>query len=251
MSKVRKQAALQARNTRSKNRVIMTILAIVTLALIVFLLHRKPSNHEEVANSSTMTADESMAWGMQNVQPVLNDALNDPTPEVREIISKLFVMLKNGECGLACPPLARGDAIAFAEWDAEHDTPSICYPTPMVQAIKGSWRYDQYRDILLLITCHEVLHIWRNPELFKLKKGGLPEEQIYRMHIRGETSVWAETITRVIRPMMRDGRYIEPTAAQAERAFANAGNDPTSQLWRRYVEAHLVVPKKEYLSSLK
>ena len=255
MSKKRRQERSSSKSSPLQQwsyQLLAVILIAIGLAICIWAFRgssESPKHRNvDVVAEPPMSADESMAWGRANIQPILDRARHDQTPEVRKIIQGMFTMLETGKAGLACPPLSRGDTIAFTDWDKEHGTPTIVYPIPIVRALKETSDYQSFSDEVILVTCHETLHLWYNPELFKLNRGDVPDEKMYQLYVQGETSVWAETVTRVVRPMLRDGRYVDITARQADEAYAAAGNNADDPKWKTYVRTKLTVPKEKYFS---
>lgn len=233
------QNQIQKENRVSQTKGIAILLFI--LCFKVVFSHFVHNGEKKRTYAPPMTSTQSMAWSKDYLQPVLLKAKNDRTPEVRVIINKLFKLLNSKEIGLSSPPTSDYNIFAFISWEKKYSKLIIEYPAPIWKKLHEECTSQEFEDTLLMITCHETIHLLYDPKkLFDVTTSN------YQDYVDNECEAWAITVRQVVRPMMRDNRYVEEAGIIANAYFTQCKGNSKSHIWRKFISENLVIPKEDW-----
>lgn len=176
----------------------------------------------------------------RTIDYMLQAARNDQTREVRNLYLQLFDMLESRKAGLCVLQTTTDCAFAYTSWDNERQMPVINFPAQIWNK-KLTNASRSTVDELICLVAHEILHLVYTPPVPNFRTGSLKQD--YKRYVDGETLVWGLTVEQVVRPMIRDGRYVTEQGLRAENALRRTGNNKEAPAWKEYVWGHLVVPE--------
>lgn len=222
---------------KKSNRGQLVMFAVLLLLVIVAVISKEWPRHRSalVANdavsSSVDEASTKIAWLQVVIQEKLEEARKDPVPGVKSLTAELFRRLETRLLGMAISPSYDGRTVAGIVVSPESPLPMLTFAGPELEKIKTSLSDDQFRDYLLVISLHEVIHQLYTPLAVDKK---LTQSQ----YILGEAKAWALTVTMLIRPLQKAGRYVSVDSIEAEKAFKACENNSQSKRWIKWISAH-------------
>lgn len=160
----------------------------------------------------------------QVIEGVMGQGQVDSVDGIREMFVWLLKRLESGDSQMVVAESMPSSIMVAA------DSGNIVFNEKVVMENYHYLPPEVFRDHLLIVICHEVLHLRLTPE----------KPKSYKEYLAGEELVWRETIEKIVRPMIAGGRHIDQMSLGAAVAFAA----PNKKEWRQYLEEYLAVPPR-------
>lgn len=212
--------------------IVLPVVLVLTIYLVI--AHQPKDQHQSSSVSKATVAVQAPdpAEEMYGaIWPIIHDGANDPVLGIRDNMGWLIAALRDGQVKLAIVPTMRGDVKAFT---AKAGTPlvtTIMFVRPLLVEAKSHLPSADFRDMILELTSHEVLHLRMTPR---------ESRPAHREYVLGESKVWARQIETITRPMMSSDRGVDPLAMRAQQVYAEVGNEDNEK-WHKWVDVNLCV----------
>ena len=234
----------------------IVLVSILLILLVISLILPKHENKTGVNQSGgikvpqshyNVTNSEATTFYKQNVLPIIRDAHNDPIPEIKEIMSLLDEFVKERKVEIGIASTYKETALA-STYQAQNNNSElwITFSGPLLMDHYEVFRPSAFRDLVIFAICHETLHVLNDPvfvnELYKIETDSITMD---KDRLNGEVLVWGLTVQKIIRPMLREGRYIGPEEIEASQLLEKLGDDSNDPKWIQWIKDNRFTPTKE------